>query len=1199
MSRAGLLVSAAALALAAGPVAAQAVATSITPDLNAFAVGTTVSTSGTTTTIAGGTRAGGNLFHSFSTFDLAQGETAVWTAANPSGVANVINRVTGGKFSTIAGTLDTTALPNAAFYFINPAGVLFTGGARLNVPGAAYISTAEDGLKFADGTRFSTVTPNGSAFSMSAPQSFGFLGFQNPIIIDGVASLLPEAKVDLSLFASDVGVRNSQFLPRTITISTIGARVGALSLADPFNGAPLDGATVLVNANIFATATGKGAPSVRIATGAFTQQGGELTASTRFDGDAGDLLLAAQTADIEGGVVASDTGGSVLKGDAGTVRLTVGALRVAGGGVISSDTFGAGAAGGVIINAGSVTVDGDLTSVGSDSAGGAAGSAGTVTIDVTTLNVTNGAQISSSTNGPGDAGTVQVKAGTIVLNNGSIDSATLGGTGRGGLVSVQADQITMAGVFGGLGSASAGPGDAGAVQVRAGAITMTDLSSISSAGQGTGAAGDVNISAATINLTNAFILSDAEGEGRAGTVSVTGTNIVLNNSAFTSTTDHGGPGGDVIVNAGSITLSNDSQFASRAFGAGNAGTVNVTADKLSLDFSTILSDAFDGATGAAGGIVLNVGQLQVGNQSEISSDTSGPGNAGTIAINAKGLSLTGDSSIESAAISGTGSAGRIAITTGSLDADFSVITSTTQSAGQAGDVTVTANSIKLSNQASIESTAFEGSTGAGGKIQITADDVSLTGSSGFLTSTLSSGDAGELRVSAGRFVLDHSIVASNAIEGATGAANTVMISGGSLDVIDHGQVLTSSNSPKTAGAITIATTGGVTVSGQGSVISSANISGAPGAAGLISISAAPVVLSDGGAITTNSVAGAAGDITLKAPHGSYVLLQGKTDPGVITTSSGPGTGGKITITDPVAIISNGGQILALGQQRGANVQLTSDFFIRSADRDNELAVDGVLVLDSQVSDVSAGVTIPDIAFLDASGVLRGQCPAARSGGLTSQLRIRPFGPYVGGGAAGGPRLAEAAPAGCLFAPAPPGRGALSQAVAAAAASYGQPAFAQVATATPPLAAPDFAPTVTLADVLVTAPPGGGKARPQPGWQAGPDPATGLVLEAPGPDGFDAAWVRRQFTANGLVGRPAPLDRLLGLAQLINLAFVRNGYVNSGVLFAGPIPRDGGTLQVRLVYGASTPGAGAKVRFGPHGRRGLTEGYVRSRMAAAL
>src|SRR5437899_1094095 len=47
-----------------------------------------------------GRQVGGNLFHSFRTFDLAADESAIFTGGND--VTNVITRVTGGKASTLA-----------------------------------------------------------------------------------------------------------------------------------------------------------------------------------------------------------------------------------------------------------------------------------------------------------------------------------------------------------------------------------------------------------------------------------------------------------------------------------------------------------------------------------------------------------------------------------------------------------------------------------------------------------------------------------------------------------------------------------------------------------------------------------------------------------------------------------------------------------------------------------------------------------------------------------------------------------------------------------------------------------------------------------------------------------------------------------------------------------------------------------------
>ena len=157
-------------------------------------------------------------------------------------------------------------------------------------------------------------------------------------------------------------------------------------------------------------------------------------------------------------------------------------------------------------------------------------------------------------------------------------------------------------------------------------------------------------------------------------------------------------------------------------------------------------------------------------------------------------------------------------------------------------------------------------------------------------------------------------------------------------------------------------------------------------------------------------------------------------------------------------------------------------------------------------------------------------------------------------------------------------------------------------ATPPAPAPapaaDRAGTgtaTTFTDIVVTAntPATATVARD---WT--PDPA----LTRPGPTGLDAAWVRRQFVDNHLIGAPVPLDRIVAMLELINIAFVRNGYINSGVLLADPADAGGGTLHVSLVYGRLVADAGGgavpTVIWGPRGRKGLTADYIRHRMPSA-
>ncbi|MDM7955898.1 ShlB/FhaC/HecB family hemolysin secretion/activation protein [Blastomonas sp.] len=98
------------------------------------------------------------------------------------------------------------------------------------------------------------------------------------------------------------------------------------------------------------------------------------------------------------------------------------------------------------------------------------------------------------------------------------------------------------------------------------------------------------------------------------------------------------------------------------------------------------------------------------------------------------------------------------------------------------------------------------------------------------------------------------------------------------------------------------------------------------------------------------------------------------------------------------------------------------------------------------------------------------------------------------------------------------------------------------------------------------------------------------------DRLDAEWVRQQVAANGLLGAPVPLDRIAAVVQQISLAYVRNGFVNSGVLI-DPVTDatgHGSALVLRLVAGGLAPG-GAAVEWQDGHSRGLSEAYVLGRM----
>jgi filamentous hemagglutinin family protein len=96
-------------------------------------VNTIVTPDGNRIDITGGrlSRDGANLFHSFNKFGLDPNQTANFVST-PS-IQNILGRVVGGDASIINGLIQVSG-SNANLYLMNPAGIVFGAGARLNVP---------------------------------------------------------------------------------------------------------------------------------------------------------------------------------------------------------------------------------------------------------------------------------------------------------------------------------------------------------------------------------------------------------------------------------------------------------------------------------------------------------------------------------------------------------------------------------------------------------------------------------------------------------------------------------------------------------------------------------------------------------------------------------------------------------------------------------------------------------------------------------------------------------------------------------------------------------------------------------------------------------------------------------------------------------------------------------------------------------
>jgi len=603
---------------------------------------------------------------------------------------------------------------------------------------------------------------------------------------------------------------------------------------------------------------------------------------------------------------------------------------------------------------------------------------------------------------------IDLRADLVDLASGELRVSGVAGLAeRGGDIRVRASELIVR-RLGAIRTESmlAGGGgtillDGDLVHIDGGSVTATGLSA---PGQ---SVGDIVVRARLLKITEIGLLSTTLFQATGDTMP-------------TGTT------GNIVIDAGRIEIDSTGLILaqSQSSTASGPGSITIRADTMAIGLGLVSTGT--ASSTAAGSIDITVrGLLELTGFGGIQSVSQGLGDAGSITIRAgaiRMINMMGGPSISSETQiprpqeivdinDYTGSAGSILIETGRLEVIGmgTEISTSSSSFGNAGDIIIRAGRATIAEGGAItsaaralnlldeEQTAFIVTPGPGraGTIRIDAGERLEITDGTISTETEGFGDAGAVTIAATTIALGSGAqIRSDASDLAPGQAGTVSLAAKDILLEAGARVTTGSANATTAGAIAVSATGMVTITGAGSQIASTNSAAGGGAAGNIMVSASRITLGPGGLITTSSLAGAAGRIDLQLPDTGILRLAGGATPAAIATSSGPGTGGQITISRPYALIADGGRIEALGQQRGANVQLATDFFIRSADNSNLLLVDGDLVVDSQVGNVSSGIDTPDISFGDAAGVLAGQCRAARSSGSVSRLAIDAVGPLA-------------------------------------------------------------------------------------------------------------------------------------------------------------------------------------------------------------
>ncbi len=451
---------------------------------------------------------------------------------------------------------------------------------------------------------------------------------------------------------------------------------------------------------------------------------------------------------------------------------------------------------------------------------------------------------------------------------------------------------------------------------------------------------------------------------------------------------------DSFERLGSLTLANEALVDATG---DSGGTVIIRGGRLMIDSSSVFVDTEGGLDGAPLGIDIDVaGDVNVTN-GFITTDVFGAGDAGGIRIKADNMHLIGepnndpdDSSARIGSLAfGSGATGSVEVmTTNSLVMEGRAeITTSTNGPGNAGNIDLKARNVSISGTSNEEATGgiaantFGG--GAGGRVQITADNLELANQGRIQSGTEGTGDGGgvnidltgNLELREGSFILGDSDAAGKATD-INITAQDINITGirdasdpdafGVFTGIDSSAQDTGSGGNVNIMAENLRLTDNATISTSSTDIGSN--------AGSISIKVSDSILIENGTVTTEAEQADGGNITLMAPD--TIRLSNSQ----INTSVGGGpttVGGNINI-DPQFVILKNSQIVANAfQGQGGNINITAGALLADPtsviDASSDFGIDGNVEINSPDINIIEGTLELPASFLNVQSLLSTRC----------------------------------------------------------------------------------------------------------------------------------------------------------------------------------------------------------------------------------
>ena len=887
--------------------------------------------------IDGGAIRGNNLFHSFQEFNSDRGSGVYF--ANPSGIENILSRVTGNNISKIFGILGV--LGNANLFLINPNGIVFGPEARLDVRGSFIGSTANN-ILFENGLEFSATNPETPPLlTINIPIGLNFRETPGEIRVEGTGNsdIFPDQS------SSSLAVTPGQ------TLALIGGNV-------TFE----DGILTAPSARIEVGSVSKGAVSLNS-----NISGWELGYSAVED--FGDIQLLDSSSLWNPNPIANPDAGIVVNG---------GKVRLEGRSQLASVTLGETPGSNIVINAAESLEIGGVDEntfpfsswVVNQVAPQATGNGGNITVTTPQLKISDGSRIQTISFGAGAAGNVDVNADNILLNGFSPISSTL----EIGFTNILHSRIASE-------NYSAGPG--GNINISTRELKMFDggqvLSQVGS--DATGAGGTIVINASEsitgigvnpFNLNNG-IVSSSFGMGDGGDIQISTQRLMLSDGILIDSFVTGsGRGGDIRVNATeSIEVMGINRFlpvfVTGIFGftAGPAdgGSISISTPRLRLSdggsvrsasFMQFLGQLVPGAgTGNAGRVEVVASSIELigapaqtpENQSSLSSWAFGSGNAGDVSISTRRLTIKDGASLSSGVLSGL-SLGDIVFAE-PLPGSGS---------GKGGNITVNATEsievtgigIGIAGPSDLGSFTF--GEGDAGDTLINTQRLTIANGGNINSTTFSRGDAGKLTINATEWMVFSGMAANGIPTRVSASARRA------LEDFRAAFFLSAPPSGNT-GELTINTPRLIVENGARVTVQHDET----GNAGTMRIVADEMLLHQDGRITAETESGRGGNVTLKVGD-SLQLRNGSAI--AVEARGGMENGGNLTVSAETIALLSGSNITAnaVGGD-GGNINLTASSLFVSTDSaitaSSQLREDGVVAVNTPGIDPSSGLlTLP-------------------------------------------------------------------------------------------------------------------------------------------------------------------------------------------------------------------------------------------------